>query len=74
MSKKKKLFWIVLGTFVAALLLAVIYGMGRDIVSVIPQWLTECAVGLCALALGAVICFVFAMGIIKIKEIGKGED
>ena len=73
MSKMNKLLWITIATVAVALILVATYSMGRDIVEVIPQWLTECIVGLCALAIGLVICSVFALGIIKIKEICEGE-
>ena len=48
-----------------------IYGMGSDLIEVFPAWLTASIVGLVVLILGTIILSIFAMGIIKIREIFK---
>ncbi len=67
----KKLLWWCVG-IVATLVLGVsIYGMGSNLIGVFPAWLTASIIGLVVLILEAIIASIFAMGIIKIREIFK---
>ena len=74
MKRIKKLFWIFFAIFVSAIILISMYGMGRDVVGVIPQWLTEFIVGFCAFILLVILAIIFICGIIKIKEIGSNDQ
>ena len=70
----KKLLWWCVGMVVVFIFGVTIYGMGSDLVGVFPAWLTASIVGLVTLIVGFIIVTIFAMGVIKAKELfGSGE-
>ena len=71
MRTLKRIGRIFLGLFAIGVLVISCYRLGEDLAEVLPPWCVIFIVGCAVLVLVAVICIIFALGIIKITEIFK---
>lgn len=69
----KRALWVFLALFVLALLSISCYGMGSDLIPLIPSWLVAFIIGAVAMTIGTILAIIFALGIVKIRDIFKEE-
>lgn len=70
----QKFLWGIVGIFIVGLLVVSCYGMGEDLLERLPLWLSKFMLGAMAFIIFVPIAVIFAMGLIKIKEIFKQGD
>lgn len=69
---KRFLFGVVV-LLLASIFTISCYGMGEDLLDWLPLWLTKLALGFIAFCIIIVVVLILTAGVIKIKEIIKGE-
>lgn len=69
-----KFLRVALGIFMLGLFIIIsCYGLGEDLLGWFPLWLSKLILGFVALVIGTIIAYIFALGIVKIKEFIKGD-
>ena len=68
MKYLKRTLWAFAILALLLLLAITAYGMGRDIVSVVPAWLVSFGIGIVMMTISGIILFIFVMGIVYIRN------